>query len=85
MARKPPPTRKRRPDDARIKRKGCMYCHAKVGAVDYKEFQNLRVVVSEKGKLKARRTTGLCQRHQTQAAVAVKRAREVALLPYVAR
>ena len=69
-------------EEARAKRKGCMYCRHDIAEIDYKQFQNLRVLVTEKGKIKARRTTGLCRRHQNQAAAAIKRAREVALLPY---
>ncbi len=68
-------------EEARAKRKGCMYCRHKIDDIDYKQFQNLRVLISEKGKIRARRTTGLCRRHQNQASAAIKRAREVALLP----
>ena len=52
--------------------------------IDYKEFQSLRRYLSDKGKIRSRRITGACRRHQTQLAQAVKRARELALLPYVA-
>src|SRR5919202_848447 len=52
--------------------------------VDYKNYNQLRRYVSEKGKIRSRRITGACRRHQRQVAVAVKRAREMALLPYVA-
>jgi small subunit ribosomal protein S18 len=85
MARKPPPRKRGRQaaDEARAKRKGCMFCRAKVTEVDYKRYMTLRVIVSEKGKIKSRRTTGLCRRHQNQAGTAVKRAREVALMPFV--
>ena len=48
------------------------------------ELNQLRRYISEKGKIRNRRITGACRRHQRQVAVAVKRAREVALLPYVA-
>jgi small subunit ribosomal protein S18 len=68
-------------EEARAKRKGCMYCRHKVEEIDYKQFQNLRVLISEKGKIRSRRVTGLCRRHQNQASAAIKRAREVALLP----
>jgi small subunit ribosomal protein S18 len=51
--------------------------------VDYKSASQLRRYVSEKGKIRNRRITGACRRHQGQVAVAVKRAREMALLPYV--
>jgi len=55
-----------------------------VAEVDWKNFNQLRRYVSEKGKIRSRRITGTCRRHQKQVAVAVKRAREMALLPYVA-
>ena len=51
--------------------------------VDYKNINQLRRYVSEKGKIRSRRITGACRRHQRQVALAVKRAREMALLPYV--
>ena len=52
--------------------------------MDYKNVNQLRRYISEKGKIRNRRITGACRRHQRQVAVAVKRAREMALLPYVA-
>jgi len=51
--------------------------------VDYKDVTTLRRYVSDRGKIKSRRNTGACRRHQRQVAEAVKRAREMALLPYV--
>jgi small subunit ribosomal protein S18 len=51
--------------------------------VDYKDIASLRRFVSERGKIRSRRITGACRRHQSQVARAVKRARELALLPYV--
>jgi small subunit ribosomal protein S18 len=53
-----------------------------VQEVDYKNINQLRRYVSEKGKIRSRRITGACRRHQRQVALAVKRAREIALLPY---
>jgi small subunit ribosomal protein S18 len=67
-----------------IKRKSCFFCKDKVDEVDYKNAHQLRRYISEKGKIRSRRITGACRRHQRQVAVAVKRAREMALLPYVA-
>ena len=58
-----------------------MYCRHKIEQIDYKQFSNLRVLTSDKGKIRSRRVTGLCRRHQNQAAIAIKRGREVALLP----
>ncbi len=66
------------------RRKPCPYCKDKIEQVDYKDVDGLRRFVSEKGKIRSRRITGACRRHQSQIARAVKRARELALLPYVA-
>jgi small subunit ribosomal protein S18 len=65
------------------KRKSCHFCKDKVAEIDYKNVNQLRRYTSEKGKIRSRRITGACRRHQRQVAVAVKRAREMALLPYV--
>jgi small subunit ribosomal protein S18 len=65
------------------RRKSCHFCRDKVQEVDYKNVAQLRRYISEKGKIRSRRITGACRRHQVQVAIAVKRAREVALLPYV--
>ena len=66
-----------------IRRKSCYFCKEKIEEVDYKNYNQLRRYVSEKGKIRSRRITGACRKHQGQIAVAVKRAREIALLPYV--
>jgi small subunit ribosomal protein S18 len=65
------------------RRKPCPYCRDKVERVDYKDIGSLRRFVSDRGKIRSRRITGACRRHQSQIATAVKRAREVALLHYV--
>ena len=65
------------------RRKSCYFCKDKVDEVDYKNINQLRRYISEKGKIRSRRISGACRRHQRQVAVAVKRAREMALLPYV--
>jgi small subunit ribosomal protein S18 len=67
-----------------IKRRNCFFCKEKVAEIDYKNVTQLRRYISEKGKIRSRRITGACRRHQVQVAQAVKRAREMALLPYVA-
>ena len=67
-----------------IKRKSCFFCKDKVEEIDYKNVNQLRRYISERGKIRSRRISGACRRHQRQVAVAVKRAREMALLPYVA-
>jgi small subunit ribosomal protein S18 len=51
--------------------------------VDYKDYNMLRRFTSDRGKIRARRVTALCPQHQREAANAIKRAREMALLPYV--
>jgi small subunit ribosomal protein S18 len=66
------------------RRKPCPYCKDKIVQVDYKDVGSLRRFVSERGKIRSRRITGACRRHQSQIASAVKRARELALLPYAA-
>jgi small subunit ribosomal protein S18 len=64
--------------------KPCPFCRDKVDIVDYKDLASLRRAISDKGKIRSSRVTGACRRHQSQLAVAVKRARELGLLPYVA-
>jgi small subunit ribosomal protein S18 len=65
------------------RRKSCHLCKDKIEEVDYKGINQLRRYVSERGKIRNRGTTGACRRHQRQVSVAVKRAREMALLPYI--
>lgn len=65
------------------RRKVCMFCMDNVGEVDYKDMQRLRRHLSERGKIEPRRKTGACARHQRSLTVAIKRARHVALLPFV--
>jgi small subunit ribosomal protein S18 len=67
------------------RRRSCSFCNDKTVEVDFKDFSTLRRLVSEKGKIRSRRITGTCRRHQDQVAVAVKRAREMALLPNASR
>jgi small subunit ribosomal protein S18 len=66
------------------RRKPCPYCKEKIEQVDYKDLTALRRFISERGKIRSRRITGACRRHQNQVSRAIKRARELALLPYVA-
>jgi small subunit ribosomal protein S18 len=66
-----------------IRRMSCFFCKDKVDEIDYKNVNQLRRYISERGKIRSRRISGACRRHQRQVAVAVKRAREMALLPYV--
>jgi small subunit ribosomal protein S18 len=83
MATKKPTRRRTGPTTAPGRRKSCHLCRDKVEQVDYKNIAQLRRYISEKGKIRSRRITGACRRHQLQVAEAVKRAREMALLPYV--
>jgi small subunit ribosomal protein S18 len=59
------------------------YTRINVDHIDYKDLGTLRRFISDRGKVRSRRVTGLSRRHQQQLALAVKRAREIALLPYV--
>jgi ribosomal protein S18 len=65
--------------------KVCYFCKEKFGYVDYKDTALLRRFVSDRGKIRARRVTGSCQRHQRDIALAVKNAREMGLLSYAVR
>jgi small subunit ribosomal protein S18 len=65
-----------------IKRKVCSFCTMGVKDMDYKDLTTLRKFVNEKNKIIALRTSGACAGHQRIVAIAVKRAREMALLPY---
>ena len=66
------------------RRKVCNFCLEKATSIDYKDVAKLRKYITEKGKILPRRMTGVCARHQRELAVAIKRARQMALLPYVA-
>ncbi len=66
----------------RKKRRVCTFCVDKVETVDYKEIGRLRKYISERGKILPRRISGNCAHHQRQLTVAIKRARQLALLPY---
>ncbi|MBQ4564990.1 MAG: 30S ribosomal protein S18 [Oscillospiraceae bacterium] len=68
----------------RKRKKVCNFCVDKVTAIDFKEAGKLRRYTSERGKILPRRTTGTCAAHQRQLTIAIKRARQIALLPYVA-
>ena len=67
----------------RKRRKVCQFCVDKCEHIDYKDTAKLRRYLSERGKILPRRTTGTCAHHQRQLTEAIKRARQVALLPYV--
>ena len=67
------------------KKRYCQFCADKTEYIDYKDVALLRKFVSDRGKIRARRVTGNCTRHQRRVAQAVKNAREMALLPFSAR
>nr|MBQ4318062.1 30S ribosomal protein S18 [Clostridia bacterium] len=67
----------------RRKKKVCAFCADKIDYIDYKDTNRLRKFISERAKILPRRITGTCAKHQRQLTVAVKRARHVALLPYI--
>ena len=81
--RKPARRRDKKGGPGSGRRKPCLFCKDKLEQVDYKDVATLRKFISERGKIRSRRITGACRRHQNQIATAVKRARELALLPYV--
>ena len=82
--RKPARRRDKKGGPGSGRRKPCLFCKDKIEQVDYKDVATLRKFISERGKIRSRRITGACRRHQSQVARAVKHARELALLPYVA-
>lgn len=67
----------------RKRRKVCAFCVDKLQHIDYKDTPRLRRFISERAKILPRRMTGTCAAHQRQLTIAVKRARHIALLPYV--
>ena len=66
------------------RKRACAFCADKVRTIDYKNVSLLRRHITNRGKIKPRRKTGLCARHQRRLATAIKRARHIALLPYTA-
>ncbi|HIT85979.1 MAG TPA: 30S ribosomal protein S18 [Candidatus Ornithomonoglobus intestinigallinarum] len=68
----------------RPKKKVCLFCVDKIDHIDYKDTAKLRRYVSERGKIIPRRINGNCAKHQRQLTTAIKRARQVALLPFIA-
>ncbi|MBR2717458.1 MAG: 30S ribosomal protein S18 [Oscillospiraceae bacterium] len=72
-----------KPMRPRKRRKVCQFCVDKVSYIDYKDTAKLKRFLSERSKILPRRTTGTCAIHQRELTTAIKRARQVALLPYV--
>ena len=75
---------KRRPSGGMRRKKVCQFCADKATTVDYKDADTLKKYITERGKILPRRVTGTCSAHQKTVTTAIKRARIVALLPYVA-
>lgn len=74
----------RRPNKFRRGRKKvCQFCADKNSVIDYKDAAKLRKYLTERGKILPRRMSGTCAKHQREVAVSIKRARHVALLPYI--
>jgi small subunit ribosomal protein S18 len=67
------------------RRKVCQFCVEKIDNVDFKDVTRLRRYISERGKIEPRRKTGTCAKHQRRVSRAIKRARQVALLPFAAK
>lgn len=66
----------------RGRRRGCPFCSDEALVIDYKDPQALRYFISDRGKIVPRRISGACAKHQRQLTVAIKRARNIALLPF---
>ena len=75
--------RERSPRGRRPRKKVCAFCADKIETIDYKDVARLKRFLSERGKIIPRRVTGTWARHQRALTVAIKRARHLALLPYV--
>ena len=80
---RPEGAKMRRPGGMRRRKKVCVFCGDKNGVIDYKDTNKLKRYVSERGKILPRRITGNCAKHQRALTVAIKRARHIALMPYV--
>ena len=67
----------------RRRKKVCTFCADKIDHIDYKDINRLKKCVSDRAKILPRRISGACAKHQRQITVAIKRARHVALMPYI--
>ena len=76
--------RKMRPRMKRGRRKVCKFCADKATNIDYKDIRTLEKFVTERGKIMPRRMSGNCAKHQRQLTLAIKRARNIVLLPFTA-
>jgi small subunit ribosomal protein S18 len=66
------------------RRKVCAFCLEKTRVIDYKDVATLRRYLTDRGKIRSRRKTGTCAKHQRRLAIAIKRARHLALIPFTA-
>ncbi|RMF85946.1 MAG: 30S ribosomal protein S18 [Nitrospinota bacterium] len=64
------------------RKKICRFCADKIDQIDYKDVKRLRSLITERGKIIPRRISGNCARHQRQLTIAIKRARNIALMPF---
>jgi small subunit ribosomal protein S18 len=69
--------------ERKFKKRHCKYCEAKIDTIDYKDLSLLKFTLSERFKIMPRRLTGNCKKHQELATIAIKRARQTALIPYI--
>ncbi len=83
MYKKRKQTKKRIPRKYFLRKKKCVFCTEKVKEIDYKDVAKLSRLITERGKISSRRGSGTCARHQRMLASAIKRARFIALLPFV--
>ncbi len=72
-----------RRDRFQRRQRRCIFCADRNARIDYKDGNELRLYLTDHGKIRPRRQTALCARHQREVAVAIKRARHLALLPFV--
>ena len=77
--------RKGKDNGKKFKKKVCVFCKEHIDFIDYKDVNLLRKFMSDRAKIRARRVSGNCAQHQRDVAIAIKTAREVALLPYATR
>ncbi|MDD2399004.1 MAG: 30S ribosomal protein S18 [Sulfurovum sp.] len=67
----------------KFKKRYCKYCESKIDMIDYKDLNQLKYSLSERFKIMPRRLTGNCKHHQEMVTIAIKRARQTALIPYI--
>lgn len=77
--------RQARPKREFFRKKVCVFCTEKTKEIDYKDVSRLNRFITERGKMAARRASGVCARHQRKLSSAIKRARFIALLPFLSK